>query len=790
MKGSNSGIVPQLANRRIVIDGKNWLIASRPTLAFLAILFVCLLLLMPWTPWMPARGLDPSWNSVLDYAFNSRLQFGPDVIFTYGPLGFVQLDLYSPGNYIWTLALRASILFLLAIFYFKLLRPLPLAYGVAIGIAVLTVSHFSNGTIYASVPVVEALVLSQDEVGLAESVGISLLCGTVSLIKFSYFIAIVIVYLITALYRSLRWREFPLAALLFAFALIGVYVVVGQDPSSLWEYLRGSVSIAAGYSEAMQTYGPLSEGIYFCSLAAALLLIIGVHEFQGRRVWAMFPVAALAAILFVMFKEGFVRHGDDHVRVAFAWLAVTTSLYTAGISRERIDARGAALFAIVVVSFFVQYGTLSRLPGDALNSASSLNRLRMNGLGELNAKYERALADIRRAVPLPEVKGTVDIYPFEQSTLLANEKSYHPRPVFQSYSAYTNYLTNRNVEFVKSGSSPQTIFFDVATIDGRLPSLDDGASWPDLLTRYDLADLTAGFLRLERRDHPRTLNVLPLVKTSIRFGEDLKVQNDDGSLIWAHIQLRKTLLGSLLTALIKAPIVNFEAILRDGTVRTFRIVPAEASAGFLLSPLVENGMDFMALERLELHAYNARRQVQNIRISPQPFERAAYQDEVSVTLEKLVLNGADPEAGRELASHLKQFTNLLILNSGEKVGICHMTYGYSGLQMFAHASSRITIDRPAATRLIVRFGIFDGAWKEGHTDGVEFRISALHAGQRPRLIWSRRLTPVQLEADRGPQEASVDLRLEPSERLVFETLPVPGGTTNWAWSYWGDVDFD
>ena len=790
MKGRNSEIVLKLANRRIVVDGKKWLMASRPMLAFLAILFACLLLLMPWTPWMPARGLDPSWNSVLDYAFNSRLQFGPDVIFTYGPLGFVQLDLYSPGNYIWTLALRASILSLLAIFYFKLLRPLPLAYGVTIGIAVLTVLHFSNGTIYASVPVVEALVLSQDEVGLAESVGISLLCGTVSLIKFSYFIAIVIVYLITALYRSLRWREFPLAALLFAFALIGVYVVVGQDPSSLWEYLRGSVSIAAGYSEAMQTYGPLSEEIYFCSLAAALLLIIGVHEFQGRRVWAMFPVAALAAILFVMFKEGFVRHGDAHVQVAFAWLVVTTSLYTAGISRERIDARGAALFAIVVVSFFVQYGTLSRLPSDALNSASSLNRLRMNGLGELNAKYERALADIRRAVPLPEVKGTVDIYPFEQSVLLANEKSYHPRPVFQSYSAYTNYLTNRNVEFVKSGSAPQTIFFDVATIDGRLPSLDDGASWPDLLTRYDLADLTAGFLRLERRDHPRTLNVLPLVKTSIRFGEELKVQNDDGSLIWAHIQLRKTLLGSLLTALIKAPIVNFEAILRDGTVRTFRIVPAEASAGFLLSPLVENGMDFMALERLELHAYNARRQVQKIRISPQPFERAAYQDEVSVTLEKLVLNGADPEAGRELASHLKQFTNLLILNSGEKVGICHMTYGYSGLQMFAHASSRITIDRPAATRLIVRFGILDGAWKEGHTDGVEFRISALHAGQRPRLIWSRRLTPVQLEADRGPQEASVDLRLEPSARLVFETLPVPGGTTNWAWSYWGDVDFD
>ena len=60
----------------------------------------------------------------------------------------------------------------------------------------------------------------------------------------------------------------------------------------------------------------------------------------------------------------------------------------------------------------------------------------------------------------------------------------------------------------------------------------------------------------------------------------------------------------------------------------------------------------------------------------------------------------------------------------------------------------------------------------------------------PRTIWSQRLTPVRTSTDRGSQEALVNLGLEPGERLVFETLPIPGGTTAWAWSYWKDLDFD
>ena len=37
----------------------------------------------------PIGELDPSWQAVLEFATQKRLQFGSEIIFTYGPLGFL-----------------------------------------------------------------------------------------------------------------------------------------------------------------------------------------------------------------------------------------------------------------------------------------------------------------------------------------------------------------------------------------------------------------------------------------------------------------------------------------------------------------------------------------------------------------------------------------------------------------------------------------------------------------------------------------------------------------------------
>src|SRR4026207_1478431 len=43
--------------------------------------------------------LDTSWSQALSYAFEHRMQAGKDYVFTFGPLGYFQTGVYSPGSW-------------------------------------------------------------------------------------------------------------------------------------------------------------------------------------------------------------------------------------------------------------------------------------------------------------------------------------------------------------------------------------------------------------------------------------------------------------------------------------------------------------------------------------------------------------------------------------------------------------------------------------------------------------------------------------------------------------------
>jgi hypothetical protein len=47
----------------------------------------------PVTDLIPKAGLDPSWEGGLAMAFVQRLHWGPNVDFTYGPLGFLTVPM-------------------------------------------------------------------------------------------------------------------------------------------------------------------------------------------------------------------------------------------------------------------------------------------------------------------------------------------------------------------------------------------------------------------------------------------------------------------------------------------------------------------------------------------------------------------------------------------------------------------------------------------------------------------------------------------------------------------------
>ena len=65
-------------------------------------LFLALWTIVPWRPAAvsgDAPYLDPSWVVVLHLAFLDGLAFGEDIVFTYGPWGFVATRTYVPGTF-------------------------------------------------------------------------------------------------------------------------------------------------------------------------------------------------------------------------------------------------------------------------------------------------------------------------------------------------------------------------------------------------------------------------------------------------------------------------------------------------------------------------------------------------------------------------------------------------------------------------------------------------------------------------------------------------------------------
>ena len=50
-----------------------------------ALFFTTLAVFVPFSPGMPAAGLDPSWRFGLNQAIGQGLAFGRDIIFTFGP---------------------------------------------------------------------------------------------------------------------------------------------------------------------------------------------------------------------------------------------------------------------------------------------------------------------------------------------------------------------------------------------------------------------------------------------------------------------------------------------------------------------------------------------------------------------------------------------------------------------------------------------------------------------------------------------------------------------------------
>lgn len=579
-----------------------------PPLLPAALLLTSLAIFVPVAPDMPSGELDPSWVFGINQAVAQGLSFGRDIIFTFGPYAAVYTKVFHPDT---DHLMLAGGLMLAVCFHLAAVRCFRIAHSqLALLLLILIMAtlgyakdamYFFYALMVGSWLIAAAAVRPWEgprtAVWYAELALLHAPFALLPLIKLSALSACAAVTALSMLQLAIhrQWLSMGVILLSQVTTIMLLWLAAGQSLGDLPSFFLNAIPIFTGYTEAMATFGNSWEILLYLAAAAAIVgaLYRGMRaEPAARLIWLLM----FLAILFLALKAGFVRH-DGH-----ALLSGKILLLAAVLGCMIAPGRGTAAALILSVfawmkidAGYIRTGTdqlLSSLVSTYSTAGDGL-RMRWSEPDELERRYAARLAELRLQGGIKPLTGTTDIYSHDQAYLLASENRWSPRPVFQSYSAYTASLLELNRVHLEGKNAPDNILLRLQPIDYRLPALEDGASWPVMLARYEPVGMNGRYLHLIKRRTREAVPAIPETVTTISasIGSEAELPAHDG-VVMARIDLYPTLPGRLWTTMFKTAPPQLELRLRDGSTRRFRLVAGMSGSPFVVSPFVGTAEEF------------------------------------------------------------------------------------------------------------------------------------------------------------------------------------------------------
>ena len=572
--------------------------------------------------------LDSSWPLVLEYAAQHHWQFGKDIIYTMGPLGYLYTDLGLGGfqwervtfalsqalfsGYVsWQMGLAVPNRFLRAALWVLLVLLPPTPVLLCAGVAMLIARNVPRPA----------------PIQYLETGGLCSACAIMALIKFTNLMAATLVLACVVLHCVLQRRARPAILVSLAFLMIFLFgwSASGQALSSLPAYLRNSWEISTGY--VALSYPP-STGMLELGLAIAIGLLITATicliSFKEKKLRMLIAIAPVLGCAFLSWKHGFTRADGHELQFIasgfpFACLLATATFQErtpSGILRWPMLLTAIATIILVFSAFAVSGENkltaahirshllkIEKAPARIAHTfAPSFQLPRIGDTGS-RAMDEWKLPEINRLVG----QSTVDIFNYQQAYAFINGFNYLPRPVFQSYSSYTPRLQRLNLEHFHDGNSAKFLLFRPETIDTRLSWIDDGPLLLTLLTDCEPLVREKGFLLLRRRNEGASSGIWKdIASGTTSWGRKVELLPPSGSrtLRALRVDAPRSLAGKLRQFGYQGSNVQMIQKLDDGSKITRTLVPEMAAEGFLISPSLRSLADVLGWQTGLLAAKN------------------------------------------------------------------------------------------------------------------------------------------------------------------------------------------
>lgn len=618
-------------------------------LLYAGLALTVLVIFVPLAPEMPsARSpLDPSWVYAMNQAVEQGLVFGQTILFTFGPYASIFTKTYHPATD-HLMVFGASYLAILFFLGFALIiQNKPWIFLPLLATIILSMQFSGDALLFAYALVVGIYCYQISQIDIKDTRPLFILCfvailfsgfGLYPLIKGTlYILYFGVAFLSVSLFLIRRsWRLAVIIPISICLSLGFFWTYAGQPIFSLPTYFASLGLIIAGYSEAMSLFGNTYEIIGFILVGVFILALIVKRG--GFSAPSCFLLLLFALYLMISFKSGFVRHDGHAIHGAIAlifacvcFLIIFTNYLSVLLLLLSLS------IGIYIDNHHDKTVQNSLLVGSkalfiaAIEGAKNRLNLPLNLITEFNLANQR----IRTEIVFPKLEGAVDTYPYDQARLIAAGFEWNPRPVFQSYAAYNADLMRLNQQHLLKKNAPENLIFKVATIDERLPSLDDGLSWPTILENYRFDIAVNDFLILKKK---RASNIVPqeiiLEKKDYFMGDWVTIPNPTGY-VFTEITISPSFLGRLINIFYKTSEIRISLRLKDGATRYYRLIPAMAKAGFILSPLVENSQDFHFV--MESGAALAEKKVESFSIGPVD-KKWEWEKSYQITFKEIILS--------------------------------------------------------------------------------------------------------------------------------------------------------
>lgn len=543
--------------------------------------------------------LDASWVTSLHWAIQKGLVFGKDYLFTYGPLGFLGTRTALGFSHLY---LVISDLFILANLGFILYFAFRKFNNIQTFIFCLLIVYTMSGGIgmYADQIVFTLLLISIFWLNwsLENSKTFSLIIPVIITVVLFYikvnisFVSLALFY-IYLLYFVLSEKENKITKILFG-ASVPILIFILSFPlnTEIFGYIRGGLSLVDGYNDAMSI--KLAEfGKYLVIALSGILIFLIAFIIQRenfkRNALLLFTFSVFT---FVLFKQSFVR-SDLHVAIFFTYFPAICGMVL--LFYNNFTFSQSVIVFCLCLACLVSELTLIDFPkfGDRLNYFTAV--FYPNNLQErMEKNYERFSlpSEVRETI------GTklVDIIPWTINYLYYNNLNYNPRPIIQSYSAYTPYLMNLNRQKYDSDSAPDFVLFSHTSIDFRYPLFDDQEAKLSLIQNYKCLGLyntqNSDFLLFQRSANFNNLNFSNPTEETVKFGENYNLKDSNKS-YFIKIDADYSIFGKAVRFAYKPFPIVIVFTLEDGSERSHRVIVPIIKNGVLINPIIEEPRDFL-----------------------------------------------------------------------------------------------------------------------------------------------------------------------------------------------------